>query len=97
MQRVKAVSSNVHILASAFSGARGERTIILLNRSAAGQYVTVHWSGAEFRYRETADAQHENSVEPAPGVAGGSVEVQVPPGAIITLTNVELGRAGERG
>jgi hypothetical protein len=97
MQRVKAESSNPHILATAFRGARGERTLVLLNRSAAAQNVAVQWSGAEFRYRETADAQHENSVEPAPRAAGGSVEVHVPPGAIVTLTNVELGRAGERG
>jgi hypothetical protein len=35
----------------------------------------------------------ENSVEPGPRPAGASLEVLVAPGAIVTLTNVELGKA----
>jgi len=91
MQRVKAASSNPHVLATAFSGAGGERTLILLNRSAVAQKVDVKWRGAKFRYLETASPQQENSVEPG----GASSQVLVAPGAIVTLTNVELGKAAE--
>ena len=88
MKRVKAASSNPHVLATAFSGAGGERTLILLNRSTTTQKVEVKWQGAKFRYLETTSPQQENSVEPGPRTA----EVLVAPGAIVTLTNVELGK-----
>ena len=88
MQRAKAASSNPHLLATAFRGAAGERTLILLNRSTAVQKVAVKWPGAEFRYLETSSPQEENSVK----AAGASAEVLVAPGAIVTLTNVELGQ-----
>ena len=87
MERVKAASSNPDVLASAFRGASGESTLILLNRSTAPQKVQLKWRGAEFRYLETSSPREENSVAPA-----GS-EVLVAPGAIVTLTNVELGSA----
>jgi hypothetical protein len=90
MQRVKAASSNPDLLATAFIGAGSERTLILLNRSAVAQKVDVKWPGAKFRYLETASPQQENSVEPSP--AGASLEVLVAPGAIVTLSNVELGK-----
>src|SRR5208283_5214804 len=54
MRRVKVASSNANVLATAFSGAGGERTLILLNRSVAAQKVEVKWRGATFRYLETA-------------------------------------------
>jgi hypothetical protein len=92
MKRVKAASSNPHVLATAFSGAGGERTLILLNRSGVAQKVDVKWPGAKFRYLETASPQQEHSVEPGPRPAGASLEVLVSPGAIVTLTNVELGK-----
>jgi hypothetical protein len=95
MTRVKVASSNPHVLASAFSGAGGERTLILLNRSAVAQKVEVKWPGARFRYLETASPQQENLVEPGPVPAGTSLEVPVAPGAIVTLTNVELGKLTE--
>jgi hypothetical protein len=93
MKRVKAASSNPDVLATAFSGAGGERTLILLNRSAVAQKVDVKWPGARFRHLETASPQQENSVEPSP--AGASLEVLVAPGAIVTLSNVELGKVTE--
>jgi hypothetical protein len=89
MTRVKAASGNEHVLATAFRGAGGERTLILLNRSAVAQKVRVKWAGAKFRYVETASAIEENAVEAAPG----GEEVLVGPGSIVTLTNVELGKA----
>jgi len=86
MTRVKAASSNAHVLATAFRGAEGERTLVLLNRSPVEQRVRVNWRGAAFRYLETASPQQENSVE----AAGPGMEVPVAPGAIVTLSNVEL-------
>jgi hypothetical protein len=94
MKRVKAESSNPHLLASAFAGADGRKTVILLNRSTEEQRITVKWAGAEFRYRETASQQQENAVESMTPPAQGGLEVSVAPGAIVTLTNVESGRAG---
>jgi hypothetical protein len=91
MRRVKVASSNENLLVTAFSGAGGEKTLILLNRSVAAQKVEVKWRGASFRYLETASPRQENAVEPA----GSSLEVLVAPGAIVTLTNVELGKAPE--
>ena len=85
MKRLKAASSNPHLLVTAFAGS-ASKTLILLNRSTAAQKVKVEWPGAAFRFMETASSQHENTVEPAPR------EVTVAPGAIVTLTNVELGR-----
>jgi hypothetical protein len=92
MKRVKATSSNPNLLATAFTGAEGRKTLILLNRSTEVQKVEVKWPGAEFTYRETADPRHENSAEPMPGHAGVAIEVRAAPGAIVTLTNVELGK-----
>jgi hypothetical protein len=88
MTRVQAASSNPQLLATAFSGNAGARTLVMLNRSATPQRVSVTWPGEPFRYMEVVSPQQENAVEPAaPG------EVTVPPGAIVTLTNVELGQA----
>jgi hypothetical protein len=95
MTRVKAASSNPNLLATAFSGAAGQRTLILLNRSGVAQRVAVAWPGVKFRYLETASPLQENSVEPSPRPAGASLEVLVAPGAIVTLTTVELGKANE--
>ncbi len=89
MSRIQAASTNPNVLATAFRGARGERTVILLNRSTVAQKVAWKWPGTKFLYLETSSAQWENSVEPAPPTG----EVLVPPGSIVTLTNVELGRA----
>jgi hypothetical protein len=88
MTRVGAASSNPQLLAAAFSGNAGARTLVLLNRSAAAQRVSVTWPGGAFRYMEVVSPQQENAVEPA---ARG--EVTVPGGAIVTLTNVPLGQA----
>ena len=59
------------------------------------QKVEVKWQGARFRYLETASPRQENSVETSPRPAGAGMEVLVAPGAIVTLTNVELGKAPE--
>jgi hypothetical protein len=91
MWRVKAASSNPDVLSTAFRDAAGKRTLILLNRSARGQKVALRWPGATFVHHETVDAQHENAVE----TWGGGAEISVGPGAIVTITNVELGKIAE--
>ena len=88
MTRLQAASSSPQLLATAFSGNAGTRTLVMMNRSTAALRVSVTWPGEPFRYREVVSPQQENTVEPpAPG------EVTVPPGAIVTLTNVPLGQA----
>jgi hypothetical protein len=91
MWRVRAASSNPDILVTAFHGPAGERTLILLNRSVHVQKVAIGWSGGAFAFVETADAQRENNVKSWSG--GG--DVSVGPGAIVTMTNVELGKVTE--
>jgi hypothetical protein len=88
MTRVQAASSNPQLVATAFSGNAGARTLVLLNRSAVAQRVTVTWPGGAFRYMEVVSPQQENAVE-----AAAAGEVVVPGGAIVTLTNVPLGQA----
>ncbi len=94
MTRVKAASSDADVLATAFVGADGGKTLVLLNRSTETRKVAVRWRGAEFQWRETASPMQENSIEAVQGAAGGG-EVVVAPGAIVTLTNVALGKVGE--
>lgn len=85
MRRVEASSSEPHLLVTAFEGPQG-RTLVLLNRSLAPQKVNVEWPGASFKYAERVSPYHENEVEPAPAA------VMVEPGAVVTLSSVELGR-----
>ena len=91
MTRVRSTSSNPNLLVTAFTGGGNQHTLIVLNRSTARQRVSLTWPGAVFRYRETASPQLENAVEPAPAAKGNVWEVTVEPGAIATLTGVELG------
>ncbi len=90
MERVRVASSNPDLLATAFRSPAGESTLILLNRSTALQRIAVKWRGAEFRYLETSSPMEENSVTASPRPAAGGLEILVAPGAIVTLTNVEL-------
>jgi hypothetical protein len=94
MRRVEASSSNPDVLATAFGGSGGAATVVLMNRTTAHQKVTVTWPGVRFRYKEVADPQWENAVTSAPPAEGDSVAVTVHPGAIVTLSNVELGVTG---
>ncbi len=89
MWRVQATSTNPDILVTAFQGAEGKRTLILLNRSIHPQKVSLHWPGAAFTELETADPQHENEIT----AANNPTELSLAPGAIVTLTNTKVGRA----
>ena len=95
MIRVRSASSNPNLLVTAFTGGAGRQTLIVLNRSTARQKISVRWPGATFRYQETASPQSENAVEPAPTAKGDFWEVTVDPGAIVSLTGVELGRVAD--
>jgi len=88
MMRVEAQASNSNLLATAFEGNAGARTLVLLNRSLTPQRVSINWHGKPFRFLEWASPYEENAVLPAP--TGN--ELVVPPGAIATLTTEELGR-----
>jgi hypothetical protein len=92
MTRVRSTSSNPNLFVTAFTGNGGWHTLIVLNRSTVRLKSSIRWPGAIFRYRETASPQLENAVEPAPAAKGDAWEVTVEPGAIVTLTGVELGR-----
>ncbi|MFB3826510.1 MAG: hypothetical protein ACE15B_07055 [Bryobacteraceae bacterium] len=85
MTRVEASASDPDVLTAAFEGAGGARTLILLNCGTAPRRVSVLWPGAAFKYLETASPQEENAVRPAPA---GTVTVE--PGAVVTLSSVEL-------
>jgi hypothetical protein len=95
MWRVGSTTSNPNLFVTAFSGDRDQHTLIVLNRSTARQEIAVTWPGAVFRYQETASPQQENVVGPAPASKGNVWDLTVDPGAIVTLTGVELGRIGE--
>ncbi len=92
MTRVRSASSNPNLFVTAFTGDGDQHTLIVLNRSTVRQRVSLTWPGAVFRDMETASPQLENTVEPAPAAKGNVREVTVEPGAIVTLTGVELGR-----
>jgi hypothetical protein len=87
MRRVKVASGSPPLLTTAFLGDGGKRTLILMNRSVRAQRVAILWPGAVFAEIETVDAQQENAAQPW----SGGREVTVEPGAIVTLTNVNLG------
>jgi hypothetical protein len=92
MTRVRSTSSNPNLLVTVFTGDENRHTLIVLNRSTVRQKTSIRWPGAIFRYQETASPQLENAVESAPPPKGDVWEVTVEPGAIVTLTAVELGR-----
>jgi len=80
MVRLEASATDPDLLVTAFAGAKGEGTLVMLNRSPRPLRVSVERQGKPFRIRETADPYRENAAEPVPGGA-----VAVDPGAIVTL------------
>ena len=92
MTRVGSTSSNPNLFVTAFAGGGDQHTLVVLNRSTVRQRISLVWPGAVFRYQETASPQVENAVQAAPAAKGTAWEVTVEPGAIVTLSGVELGR-----
>ena len=95
MTRVRSTSSNPNLFVTAFNGHGDQYTLIVLNRSTVRQKISLTWPGAVFHHLETASPQLENAVEPAPAANGNRWELTVEPGAIVTLTGVELGRVAD--
>jgi O-glycosyl hydrolase len=91
MVRLEAKTSNPEVLATAFEGDGGGRTLVLLNRSCHAQRIHVDWQGQAFRFAELVDPYHENSVIPPPDIHSMTVE----PGALVTLSTVELGKLSD--
>ncbi len=92
MVRVEAASAHPDVLATAFVGANETATVIILNRSPRSQEVRVEGLGISLRDAELADPYHANETvaRPKPDSVGENAAV-VPPGAIVTLSNVPLG------
>jgi hypothetical protein len=66
---------------------------VAINRSTKPRRLQVVWPSVRFTEMELVDPYHENEVRPIPSSGpGGTTEVVVEPGAIITLTNAALGR-----
>jgi O-glycosyl hydrolase len=86
MVRLTAEVAGDGLLATAYAGSKGERTVILINRSTAPVRVAIDWPGAKFAWRETAGPYNENTVEAA--AAGDSI---VQPGELVTLSTAPLG------
>jgi len=87
MVRVDADSGDPDVLASAYVGPAGEKTLILLNRSTSPREIRVQWPGAEFTEAELVDPYHANHRLPAARLVS-PVSHTVPPGGIVTLTNL---------
>jgi len=96
MWRVEATSTCGDLLASAFEGADGARTVVLLNRALTPARVALTGASGRFASLERVDPYRENetSLSPDPRAAGAT-EVIVPPGAIATLSTVPLGKLPE--
>jgi O-glycosyl hydrolase len=87
MLRVDAQSPDSDLLASAFRGANGEATVVMLNRSTQPVNVKVDWPGVVWREMERTSQYLENAVSAAP--PGLTIE----PGEIVTLSTIVQGPA----
>lgn len=93
MIRVETQSSNSDLLACAFRARENNGTVVLLNRSSRPQRVTVQWPGVRFTEMELVDPYHENEVREVPTwQSKRTVDVDVGPGAVVTISNVPLSK-----
>jgi hypothetical protein len=88
MVRLEARASNPGLLVTAFAGANGARTLVVLNRSLETQSVRVNWAGKPFRFLEQVSPYAANAVSAAPSAS----EVVLEAGALATLSTEALGR-----
>jgi len=91
--RVDAKTDASDLLVSAFAGEDSRGTVVLLNRSTRQREVRIVWPGTRLTEKELTDPYHENQIEVLK--ARGADVVTVGPGAIVTLTNVALGKVSE--
>jgi O-glycosyl hydrolase len=82
MVRVETVCPDPDLLTTAFSGKDGRATVVVLNRSLRPVRVALEWPGVTFTATEACSPY-------APNSAGPADQRLVPPGGILTLTNVE--------
>ncbi len=86
MQRVEVSHDNADLLATAFVCDEGRATLVALNRSIHPIQINLNWPGVEFKFQELCDPYHPNQRRPF----DSWVKTTIPPGAIITLSNVPL-------
>ncbi len=91
MVRVGARSSDPDVLATAFVGQDGSRTVVALNRSSRPVRLGVQGAGGGFTVTETVSPYAANAIAtaPKPGPKAGT-RVSLGPGEVITLSNVSL-------
>lgn len=91
MTRVESTCDHPDLLATTFSGEQEQKTWILFNRGTAALKVKLPAIAKTLTTMETVDPYHPNTIaERTPGDT-----CTVPPGSIITLTNVPLGKLPE--
>jgi hypothetical protein len=83
MQRVETTSSNPDLLVSAFTGSKGEATMVILNRSVKPQRLRLNWNGVVWRELERTGPYLENAVESVPDT------IVVAAGEIVTVSTVK--------
>jgi O-glycosyl hydrolase len=82
MVRVETSCPDPDLLTTAFSGKDDRATVVVLNRSLRPVRVALEWPGVTFTATELCSPY-------APNSAGPADQRLVPPGGILTLTNVE--------
>jgi hypothetical protein len=95
MVRVEAETDTEDLLVSACAGEGGKGTAVMLNRSTQPKRASVNWPGMTFAEMEVTGPYRENDMLPLSPHREGHLEVLVEPGAIVTLSNVALGRVPE--
>lgn len=95
MQRVSVCCDDDDLLVSAFVDRRNKLTVVLLNRGVSVRQARI--AGADgFAGMEVTDPYRANRILPAPRPDDqGAYAVEIEPGAIVTLFNVELNRVPE--
>lgn len=83
MQRVKASVSDPNLLVTAFDDAKGDATLVVLNRSTEARRLDVHWNGVQWRQLERT-SQYLPNADSAP-----PAQLIIKPGEILTLSTVE--------
>lgn len=82
MQRVGATASDGDLLVTAFRGAYGEATLVVLNRSTTRQRLGLHWPGVQWRQLERTSLYLQNADSAVPS------QLTIAPGEILTLSTL---------
>lgn len=82
MHRVGAESSNPDLLATAFTDAKGQSTVVMINRSVHPQQIHLVWPGKHWVQMEQTSQYRDNHTTAAPA------NLVVQPGEIVTLSTI---------